>query len=501
MLQTPMLSQVTHVMLHPGFLIPAALVSAGIAIFVLMRLTTLWAIIRNTFLQTIRQPIYLVLVGLLYFLLVLGFMLSNWAISPTGEHQDQDQRLMINVSLSTLMTMGLLVAVFSASSVLAREIDDKTALTVISKPVGKGTFVVGKFLGVAGAVTVACYLGALAILMLCRHRVLTNASDPVDLPVIVLGIGALVVAFGLAVLGNYLFGWTFTTAAIWLQVIFMTLAMGLIGFLGKQWQVIPFGEGLDPSTLQAIYALVLIVWVLTAVAIAASTRMGQISTLMVCIGFAVAGGYHQLFFSTWAGGNRIIEAMGLAVPDTRYFLLMESILRDAPITAGYLLVLTAYAGLLIAAILSLGIGLFQTRQLEAVSTGGAPGGVNLLAGVSRVAGFVLMVAAIVHFFGPERSWLARCGALGTLAVLGGALWTSGGALGRGQTWGYLTTVILALAVLGVMIASMIAGDAMPVIPKRMLPGQIAIVAVLSAAVLIICGLPSTRRHIFHSSAR
>jgi ABC-2 type transport system permease protein len=498
---TTFFNRFTEITLTPGFLIPAALLAAAIGIILLMRMTTLWAIIRNTFLQTIRQPVFSVLIGLLYFLLVMGFLLSNWAISPSGDHQDQDQRLMVNVSLSTLMAMGMLVAVFSASSVLAREIDDKTALTVVSKPVGKGTFVLGKFFGVAGAVTLACYLGALAMLMLCRHRVLTNASDPVDYPVIVLGISALVLAFGVAIAGNFMFGWTFTTAVTWLQVIFMTLAMGAIAVIGKGWTLIPFGQGIEPNTLQAIYALLLIVWVLTAVAIAASTRLGQISTLMVCIGFAIAGGYHQLFFGAWAGGNQAIETLGLAMPDTRYFLLMESILRDAPIRPEYLLVLTGYAGLLIAAVLSLGIGMFQTRQLEAVPSAGGPGGVNLLAGVGRVLGVVLMSLAIVRFFSPELSWSDRVGGFVALAVSGGVLWTASGALGRGRAWGYLTTSILALSILGLMFTTLITSDeAMRLVRDRMLPGQIAILAVLATAVLIICGLPSTLRHVFRSSS-
>ena len=486
---------------QPVFLIPAVLVGIAVILFALSRTTALWAIIRNTFLQTIRQPLFTILVALLYILLVLGFMLSNWTISPIGEHQDSDQRLMINVSLSTLMTMGLLVAVFSASSVLSREIDDKTALTVISKPVSKGTFVLGKFLGVAGAVTIACYLGSLVMLMLVRHRVLTNASDPMDYPVIVLGCGALAMSFLLALVGNFLFGWTFTAAATWLQVILMTVAMGVIAVIGKGWQPVAFGQGIDPATLQATYALLLAIWLLTAVAIAASTRLGQIGTLMACIGFAVAGGYHQLFFGAWAGGNWGVIALGWAVPDTQYFLLMESILRDATITPMYLLVLTGYAALLIGAVLSLGIGLFQTRQLEALPSATGPGGVNVIAGAGRVVGFVLFCVALLGLLSPERTWLARLGAFGAYAVLGGLIWAASGALGRGRPWSYFTVLGVGAGALAIALVALAApgAQAMQLVTHRLLPGQIAIVAVLAGAVLLVCGLPSTRRHIFMPS--
>ena len=484
---------------QPIFLIPAVIAGIAIILFALSRTTALWAIIRNTFLQTIRQPLFTILVALLYVLLILGFMLSNWTISPSSEHQDSDQRLMINVSLSTLMTMGLLVAVFSASSVLSREIDDKTALTVISKPIRKGTFVLGKFLGVAGAVTIACYLGTLVMLMLIRHRVLTNASDPTDWPVIVLGGSAIFAGFALAMLGNFLFGWTFTAAATWLQIICMTVAMAVISVIGKGWQPVPFGQGIDPATLKATYALLLVIWLLTAVAIAASTRLGQIGTLMVCIGFAIAGGYHQLFFSAWAGGNTAVKTLGLVMPDTQYFLLMESILRDAVIHPAYLFVLTGYAVLLIGAVLALGIGLFQTRQLEALPSATGPGGVNLVAGVGRVVGFMLICVSLLGLASPERTWLTRIGMFSAYAVLGGLIWSASGALGRGRAWSYMLLVAVSLAGLGVALSALAAPDAMRFVTDRLMPGQIAIAAVLSAVMLLICGLPSTRRHIFMPS--
>ena len=59
--------------------------------------------------------------------------------------------MLIDIGMATVFVAGGLLAAFVATGVLTREIENKTALTVISKPVGRPLFVLGKFLGVAGA--------------------------------------------------------------------------------------------------------------------------------------------------------------------------------------------------------------------------------------------------------------------------------------------------------------------------------------------------------------
>ncbi len=453
----------------------------------------LWAIAKNTFLQTLRQPIFTILLILMYILLVLGFLLSTWTMNPTGDHQASDQKMMVNLGLSTLLTIGLLVAVFSASSVLSREIDDRTALTVIAKPVPRASFVLGKYLGAAGAVTVALFLGALALTMLYRHRVLTNASDPVDWPVVVLGLSALLGAGVLSLAGNYIFGWSFLMSFVISQLVLMSAAMGVICFVGKGWQIVPFGHDIAPDLIDAIYAIALISWLLTAVAIAASTRMGQLSTLWVCIGVTLLGGYHQLLFSSVAEGNIVAQVGSYLLPDTQYFLLMEAFMRDAPIQWSYLLWLTGYGALLIAAVLAIGIGLFQTRQLEASPTAAGPGGVNLLATTGRIVGAVVFLLGLLTA-GGARGSLGAWAKAAQLLVFGTALWHIAGAFGRGKRWSYWVVLTTGAGALAAVIATWPLHAWRDILSDRVLPGQLAAGTVLGLAAVVVCILPASRHH-------
>src|SRR5258706_16287953 len=140
------------------------------------------AIIKNTCLQTMRQPIY----GL-----IVVVTLGGMAILPalTGWSLDDDNKMLRDMGLSTLLMQGLFLAVFAAGSGIDAEIEDKTVLTVAANPISRGTFILGKFGGGLVAVLAAHYLATVAYLMTMRHGVMQAASDTLDLPLLIFGIG------------------------------------------------------------------------------------------------------------------------------------------------------------------------------------------------------------------------------------------------------------------------------------------------------------------------
>src|SRR5690606_27955164 len=95
-----------------------------------------------------------------------------------------DNKLLVDMGLSTLALAGLLLAAFTATGVLSNEIENKTVLTTISKPVSRPMFVLGKFAGVAAALVLAYATLAIIFLLTVRHKVMMTASDRFDMPVI-----------------------------------------------------------------------------------------------------------------------------------------------------------------------------------------------------------------------------------------------------------------------------------------------------------------------------
>ncbi|MGD9692242.1 MAG: ABC transporter permease [Phycisphaerales bacterium] len=259
-------------------------------------LTQVLAIARNTFVESIRQPIVFVLVMASGVAQVFNSMLSNYSMgySMVEGEVTGDDKMFLDIGLATVMGCATLLAAFIATAVISREIEQKTALTVISKPIGRPLFVVGKFLGVAGAMTAATAVMLAFFLFTLQHGVMSRAYDDPDRPVQIIAISSVVLALGIALWGNYFYGWVFTSAAMYGMIPLTVLGLIVTLFFDEKWRFHEnvadlFKDEVKPGVLLACAAVWMAMLVLTAVAVAASTRMKQVMTILLCFGVFVFG--------------------------------------------------------------------------------------------------------------------------------------------------------------------------------------------------------------------
>jgi len=457
-------------------------------------MTRLWAIGRTTFLQTIRQPIYGVLILVTFALLVMTLPLSGWTASSDSGRSDQ--KMMETIGLSTLMVNGLLIAAFSAAAALGREIEDKTALTVAAKPVSRATFVIGKFLGVLAAVILAYYLCGLAFLMTVRHGVMPTVRDPFDWPVIVLGLLSLLLAIKVATIGNLMFNWTFTSVSIWGLAVFMTLSMGVIAFVGKGWVIVPFGTGISGQLLVAMALMLMAVVVFSAIAVAASTRFGQVMSLLICFGVFFLGSMYRSLFGPDTEGVFIAGVLGALIPNLTAFYMLDAMMLDKAVPATYFVTALGYCALYSAAVLSLGVAVFQTRPLE--TQGGSasmPALVGVLAWLGRAGAIACGITGAVFLSLSSHHTIDGFVAAGALVASGGVGWIFWGFFGRGAKWSYLLVLIVDIAALAASLAiasglwSIDAPDDWGDLAPRA-----GVAAAFGVCVLGVLVLPRTRRH-------
>jgi ABC-type transport system involved in multi-copper enzyme maturation permease subunit len=333
----------------------------------------IFSIARNTFTESIRQPIYLVVLGLTIFLLVLELFWSAYTF-------DEDDKILIEFCLSTVLAGGVVMASLISSGVLAREIENKTALTVISKPIGRPAFIFGKYLGVIAAVAMAFWVWSLISLMLIRHSVMSTASDKVDMPVFLFGFGALAIAIAAATWGNYFYNWVWTSKMVGIFTVALTIGYVLVLVISPKWQFQPItteftkaGEEGRAMLGEVVLALLLVFEALTilcAVAIACSTRLGQVLTLLTCIGVFGLGSVSDWAFGRFAPAQNVppfdtalLPWVAYRVtPNIGYLFVADALSQQAPVTAGYVGITTAYTVLFTTAILCLAVALFQTRE-------------------------------------------------------------------------------------------------------------------------------------------
>ena len=319
-------------------------------------LGNIWSVARNTFTEAIRQPIFVVLLLGTMLLLVLNPALCAYAF-------DDDNKLLIDLGLSTLFLSGLLLAAFTATGVFSREIENHTVLTVISKPIGRPSFVVGKYLGVAAALAVAYWFWATVFLLTARHKVLSSALDPWDWPVIVFGLLALAVAFGVATLGNYFYRWVFPSTLTAVLIPAATVAYLLVLKVDKNWEIQSFSEDVDPQLFIALFLVLQALCALCAVAVAASTRLGQVMTLTVCSVLFLLGLSSEYLFGAHRDEHVLAALAYSVVPNLGVHWPSDALTQQHAITGDYVGLVSAYSALYIVAALATAVALFQTREI------------------------------------------------------------------------------------------------------------------------------------------
>ena len=302
----------------------------------------IWAIGKNTFTEVIRMPAYSI---------VLGAALGLIALSPsfTMFSLSENTKLVKEMSLATVQLAGLLIAALSASASVSREIESRTATTVLSKPVGRIEFVLGKYVGLVLALAVAFFLLTVTLLLAGRHGTLDTVRDKYDWPIVVLGATALGLALTVAFMGNYFFGWHFGATAGWAAV--------------PDWSAHAFGSRMDPQLVLGSILVLYAIMVITALALAVSTRLKVVGTLVVCAAVLLVGLLSDYMFAAAAAKNIAARIAYVLVPNFQHFWVGDAVIGATPIPVRYVLTALAYAALYSLGALALALFLFQEREL------------------------------------------------------------------------------------------------------------------------------------------
>ena len=310
----------------------------------------------NAFRESIRQPVHAVLV-------VAGLLALLLNVNVAAYTLEDDNKLLVDMGLSTLFVVGMLLAAFTATSTLAREIESKTVLAVVSKPVPRWAVVVGKFLGVTAAIGLAYWLLAVTFLITVRHRVQASVrvEDTYDGPVLAFGLLAVGLTLAVSAAANYLYRRPFPSTFSCVAALAATAAWGLISCVSRTWRLQHPSIDQDPQLAIGLAMVFLAVVVLAAVAVAASTRLGPLATLLVCSGTFLCGLVGDSLPALC--GSALAMPVSAVVPNLQLFWPAEALTQGHEIPVRHLGLVAAYAGALVTAALALAVMLFQSRDV------------------------------------------------------------------------------------------------------------------------------------------
>jgi ABC-2 type transport system permease protein len=311
---------------------------------------------KNTFTETLRQPIYAVILTTSLILFLISPSISMLTL-------DEDVKILREIGLSTLFLTGLFIAIFAATGAVTEEIETKTITTILSKPIARPVFIIGKFMGVAAAVALAHYICTTAMLMAIRHGVLETASDTHDWTIITATIVTVAATLLLTAFFNYTYDWNFIATATAMLALFCTLTMVFLSLIDREWHFNPQNNGIDSFDINASILLLLAALTLVALAIMFSTRLNVVFTLLCCITVFMLGLISAHIFGRNAEHHLWAKVGKVLIPDLQVFWVTDAIYEGSTVTLSYIGMVAVYAVLYIIGILTLAIALFQRRQV------------------------------------------------------------------------------------------------------------------------------------------
>ena len=270
-------------------------------------------IARATTKEAVRQPIFLLslCIGLLT-LVVLTYL-------PYFSMGD-DVKMLKDCGMATILSWSILLAVWTSSTSIADEIEGKTAMTLLSKPITRRQFVVGKFVGILQATVLLLVPLSICFLALVYYKVGYDAREAAK---------------------------TAPEAA------------------DKLEQVIQILPGVPLIFLETM--------VLTAISVAISTRLPMVVNMVTCFAIFVVGHLTPVMVRAAAGDQQLQGAIepvqavarliATVLPSLEIFDMQAVVATGKMLPADYLGYSALYSGCYAAALILLAFILFEDRDL------------------------------------------------------------------------------------------------------------------------------------------
>jgi Cu-processing system permease protein len=98
------------------------------------------AIAGNAFREAVRDRV-------LYNLVLFVLLLTGAAVFIGELSGGQERKIIVDLGLSAMLLFGVFIAIFVGVGLVYKEIERRTVYTIFAKPVGRGEFLLGKYLG------------------------------------------------------------------------------------------------------------------------------------------------------------------------------------------------------------------------------------------------------------------------------------------------------------------------------------------------------------------
>lgn len=266
-----------------------------------------YAIAHSTFKTEVNQPLFLLV-------MVVGGLFIVGSIYVPYNTFGEDIKMYKDSGLTLIRVLAIFLAIWAASKSVAEEIEGRTALTVLSKPVGRRQFIFGKFTGISLAI-------GLLFIVLGLWFVIWTAYKPI---------------YDYAEASKGICEWP----ECFLEAI----------------HVVP-----------GVFLCFLEVLVFVAISVAISTRFGILANFLVCFSIYVLGHLTPLLVqSSYAAFEPVVvfgQLIAIVFPVLNHFDVQAAINTNTPVPLAYLAWSVIYTALYGGMAMLLALVLFEDRDL------------------------------------------------------------------------------------------------------------------------------------------
>ena len=324
-------------------------------------MNNLFKIAFNAFRESLREPVYCLMLLAALLLISIYPAVAIFAFSQTSEFFLAEQlKLVIDSSMATALLFGLIISVLSASSTVSREMRNGTVLLLLSKPVSRWSFILGKIVGVTAAVvlfTLLCNFGCIISVFV------TNGQHHYVRGIHIGFLAVIAVSAVWGMVANFVRGSSFPEICTYALCALVPLfCFGLMKFAE-----VPHGV----TIFNLSKALVLINFACIAmatVAVVSATRLDMVPNMCVCTAIFFSGLLSSYLFTQFEHTKsellkQLLTILYSIFPNWQFFWLVDAIAMQREIPGSYVRMAALYMALFVIIASLWAVVLFQNKEV------------------------------------------------------------------------------------------------------------------------------------------
>jgi ABC-type transport system involved in multi-copper enzyme maturation permease subunit len=306
------------------------------------------ALIHVSFQNIVRQSFfYLAIVGAYIFIVSTPAftMFTFW----------DAEKLLLDMSMATILLVGLLVSVLATSSIVGGEIEEKTTTLLLSKPLSRFTFLLAKFCAVVLALIFVLIPLTCVLIMTLQVGVPEAIWSDVNYHTLWFEFLPLIGAALVAAVLNYYADKNFASSFIILLNVFIVLSLVILSFISK-----------DPLRINLFYPTILL-WMAAILICPISSLLALKGRVFFTLTFSFLI-FALGLISNWLLGNLLhnpgIRIVYSIIPNFQVFWIEEFWTKKESIPISYFVNVLKYVVLYCAGMIFLTWSILENREVS-----------------------------------------------------------------------------------------------------------------------------------------